>query len=211
VSRWGIPDGVTEGFADAYIAAIPLIVFNVLWFVTSLLIITLLPATGALYYATSYVAHGKGADWRTFFEGFRAHFWLSWRWGLLNVFIFAVLGSNLLFYGAQVDMAWAKLAQTVVLVLLVIWGILQLYTFPLLLEQADVRLRTALRNSVVIVIKRPVATVLLIAEVAIIVGLSTFVIQPAWIFISASLCAYLANRAVISSIRSITGKAEQPI
>ncbi len=208
MNRWGIPDGLTERLTDAYLAAIPLIVFNVLWFVTTLPIVLAFPAAGALFYATNTLAHDKGADWRTFIEGFRAHFWLSWRWGLLNGFVFAVLGTNLLFYGAQVDSAWVRLARTVVLVLLIFWSVLQLYTFPLLLEQADVRLRVALRNSMVIVLKRPVATLVLIAEIAVIAGVSTLVIQPAWIFVTASVCTYLANRAVIDSIRRITGKID---
>src|SRR5207253_3194490 len=96
-------------------------------------------------------------------------------------------------------------AQTVVLVLLLFWSVLQLYTFPLLLEQADVRLRVALKNSMVIVLRRPIATLVLIVEVALIVGLSTLVIPPAWIFVTASLCTYLANRTVVNSIRSLTG------
>jgi uncharacterized membrane protein YesL len=209
MNRQGNADSLTESLTDVYLATIPLIVLNALWFVTALPIVTAIPATGALFYVTNRMAHGKAADWRAYFAGFRAHFWLSWRWGLLNVFVFAILGSNLLFYRVQDDSGWVRMAQTVVVVLLLFWIVLQLYTFPLLLEQADVRLRVALRNSMVIVLKRPVATLVLIAEIGTIVGLSTFVIQPAWIFITASLCAYLANRAVIAAIQRISGKTNE--
>ena len=50
---------------DAYMAAIPLITLNLLLFILSLPLITLIPAIGALFYAPRPMDHGKTSVWRT--------------------------------------------------------------------------------------------------------------------------------------------------
>src|SRR5215207_4336229 len=108
-------DGILrDKLVDAYVAVIPLIVLNLLWFVVSLPLITAIPATYALFYATHQLALTQSADWHTFFEGFRRYFWHSWIWGLLNVFVAAILISNLIFYSAATT-EWASAAQIVIL------------------------------------------------------------------------------------------------
>jgi uncharacterized membrane protein YesL len=203
-----LPGDLNDRLADVYLSAIPLIVLNVVWFLSCLPLVTAIPATGGLFYATNQLAHDKPADWRTFVEGFRSCFWLSWRWGVLNVVVIVVLGANLLFY-TQAGTGWASTAQTAVFILLLLWTAIQLYTFPFLLEQADVQLRTAMRNSLVIIIKRPALTILVFSGIAIVIGTSTFLIGPAWAFITGSLCTYWANRAVIDSIAKLKGKTAQ--
>jgi hypothetical protein len=77
---------------------------------------------------------------------------------------------------------------------------LQLYTFPLLLEQVDRRMSLALRASAEILLRRPIFTLGVALGFALVAVPSVYLFPPAWIFISASLCTYLANRAVIDSI-----------
>jgi uncharacterized membrane protein YesL len=194
-----------EKLVDAYIASIPLFTLNVIWFLTSLLIVTAIPATGGLFYATNHLAHGRSANWRTFFRGFRMYFWRSWQWGLLNIAVALILGSNLYFYSmTQAD--WTMAARVIVALLALIWLAMQIYTFPLLIEQEHPHLSLALRNSIVILLKRPLFSLVGALLVAAIAVFSTLVIQPAWIFITASLCAYLANQATVNSIIKIRGK-----
>ncbi|MFN8450048.1 MAG: YesL family protein [Anaerolineae bacterium] len=190
---------------DAYMAAIPLIVLNVLWFIALLPIVTAVPATGALFYATNRLAHGKSADTRVFIEGFRRYFWRSWLWGVLNIFVAAVLVSNFVFYG-QFDDSWAIWTRAVVIALALVWVAIQLYTFPLMIEQEKPLLRQALRNSVVILLRRPVYSFGIAIVIVLIAALSTLLILPLWVLLSGSVCAYLANRATLSSIMRITGK-----
>ncbi|MCA0453719.1 MAG: YesL family protein [Chloroflexi bacterium] len=200
-----IDQKLRDGLIDAYVALIPMIILNVLWFIVSLPLVTAFPATGGLFYATNRLAHGKSANWRTFFEGFRIHFWRSWAVGLVNLFLALVFAVNFIFYSWNNEQ-WVLFARGVVIVVALVWLALQVYLFPLLMEQEEPRLRLALRNSSVIMLKRPLLTLgatLLIALVGI---LSTFVIQPAWIFITASSCAFLANRATLYAIAQITGK-----
>src|SRR5690242_5559478 len=101
---------------DTYVALIPLITLNVVWFIISLPIVTALPAIGGLFYATNRLAHGRSADWRTLLEGFRLYFWRSWLIGLANVLLVAVFATNFLFYSIA-DSGWTMSARGVVIVL----------------------------------------------------------------------------------------------
>jgi uncharacterized membrane protein YesL len=187
---------------EAYYRSIDLILLNLIWFVASLPVITAIPALGALFYATNRIVHDGSAGWGTFVEGFRQHFRLSWRWGLINAAILAFLGLSVHFYG-QVDIPWLSWARWIIVVVIAVWVDLQLFTFPLLLEQADRRFLTATRNSMVLYARRPRMAVGALAPVLIIVVFSVLVFPPAWIFISASLPAYLLNRAVVNAIQGL--------
>lgn len=192
---------------NLYLAMIPLITINVLWFLACLPIITAIPATGAMFYATNKLVHGKGADWRTFVEGFRACFRFSWVWGLLNLVVVVLLISNYIYY-AQLQRGSDGLPwlPALVMVVGVFWLMLQVYTFPLMLEQETPGLRKALRNALIILFKRPFHTFGLTLLIIVIVAASSTVVVPAWLFITASLCGYLANGATLSAIEKITGK-----
>lgn len=181
---------------------VSLILLNLVWALLTLLILPAIPALGALYNATNRMAHDQAGDWRIFVEGFRKHFWMSWRWGLLNVAVIALLWNGLWFYG-QLDAPWAGALYAVLGVLLLLWVIVGFFTYPLLLEQSDQRLRTALRNSVVILIRRPLPALATSALLLGLIAASTLLLLPAWFLITGSLCTYLANRTVIESIRRI--------
>lgn len=197
-----LPEGLQNQLLDTYLMAADFIVLNVIWFVVSIPIITAFPALMGLVYTTNRLAHDKTINWRLFFEGFRTYFWLSFRWGLLNLIVVIVLFSNLLFY-TQVTGDWVIWVRAIFITLMTFWLSLQMYVLPLLLEQEKPQLRRAFANSLVILIRRPVYTLWQALVIGIIAALSTFIIQPAWIVVSASLITYLANRSTINSIRKL--------
>ena len=204
------PEKVTfrETLINLYYDLVPLVSLNIIWFLLTLPIVTAFPAAAGLYYATNQLAHQKGAGWKTFFDGFRIHFWLSWRWGLLNVIIILVAVSNIQFYG-QLKAEWSVWLRGVIIGLSILWGIITLYTFPFLLEQEKQRLSTALRNSMVLLATRP-APVLSVAFLSLMLAvLSTVIALPAWFFFTASLSVYLANKVVIDSVKKLQ-KDEPP-
>ena len=195
-----------DQLADIYVASIPFLTLNILWIVVSLPIITIIPATAALLYATNRIAHEEAGGASVFFEGLRKWFWRSYLWGGLNLLVAVVLIGNLIFY-TSIHENWAAAATAVVICLLIVWLLLQLSTFPLMLEQEQPSLRIALRNSYVIVLNRPLRTLGYLLLIAVIVVVTTFFVQPAWIFITASACAYLANRATLNAVRAIRSSA----
>lgn len=193
---------IREALADAYYDSISLIAINLLWFLLTLPLVTAPPAAAGLYYATNRLAHRRSANWRTFFEGFRVHFWLGWRWALANLLVLAVLGVNVWFYG-RMGWDWGNWIQSVFLGLSILWGLLQIYTFPLLLEQRDRRVLVAVRNSAVLYLRRPLFSVGLALVVMLLIGLSTWLLPPCWLFFTASLSAFLANRGTIVLIETL--------
>ena len=123
---------------------------------------------------------------------------------MINAAVLGFLGVTAWFYG-QVDRPWSSPLRLLVIALLVAWIELQLFTFPLLLEQADQRFVVALRNSGVIFLRWPRIAFGAALQIVIVALPSALIFPPAWIVISASLCTYLANRAVLQSIQKIKG------
>lgn len=196
------PQALQDELWSAYYRAIDLIQINLLWFVFSALVIPAIPALGALFYATQRIARQGSAGWRDFWEGFRQHFWLSWRWGLINAGVLGLLGLTLAWYG-QTQVRCLAAAQGVLIALGAGWIALNLFTFPLLLEQADQRFLVALRNSAVLWLRFPGLALGALLLIVIAAGLSV-VIPPAWIVITASFCAYQASRAVVRAVQALT-------
>lgn len=195
-----------DQFWDAYYDTIDLILINLTWFLCSVPLITAIPALGGLFYATNRLAHGSGGNWRVFWEGFRQHFWLSWRWGLINAAVFIVLGVSYEFY-SQLEIPALNWIRWPILIAGAIWAELQLFTFPLLLEQTDRRFLVATRNSAVLFLRCPGLALSALVPVLLIGAVSLLVFLPAWMVISASLCAYLANRAVVKTIEKLKPSA----
>lgn len=199
-----------EQLSDFYLNLIPLISLNIIWFVCTVPLVTAIPATAALFYATNRLAHGGNPDWRTFFEGFRVCFRRSWAWGLLNLLIFGGLIGYFFYFSQEQDGFWVW-ARAAVIVATFFWLMIQLYTFPLLLEQEEPRLLLALRNSLIALIRRPLHTAAYAVLVIVIMVATTIVLTPAWAFITASLCAYLANRLTLNTITAISGRPSQQV
>jgi uncharacterized membrane protein YesL len=202
--RRGTQQVLQDELWGAYDRSIDLILVNVIWFLFSVPLVTAVPALGGLFYATNRMAHGSTGDWRVFWQGFRETFRLSWRWGLVNTVVLLFLGFNWWFYG-QIEISGVLWIRGLILMLIAVWIQLQLFTFPLLLEQADQRFTVALRNSGVLLLRWPATALGATLEILIVTLPSIFIFPPAWIFISASLCAFLANRAVVTSVQKMKG------
>lgn len=192
---------------DAYMGLIPLIRVNVLWVLCSLPLITLIPATGALMVVTFHLAKTQRADTEIFFQAFRQYFKQSWAVGLMNLFVGVAIGANLYYYGLYPHETWTGIARIIVLILSVGWVSFQMQIFPLLLEQEKPSVRLAMRNSIVILLKRPLFTL----GAGFLMGLcaiaSTFLMWPLWLVLTGSGCAYIANLATRDSIQQIKAKA----
>jgi uncharacterized membrane protein YesL len=199
-----------DWIVDAYYSLGPIFLMNLLWFVFSLPVITVPPAYGALVYSTNLIARDESVSWRTFMEGFRLHFWRSWRWFGLNLFVVVVSLSNLYFY-RQFDAPWVEWVQGLVLALTMFWGLLNIYTFPLLMEQTDRRIKVALRNSLVLFIRRPLVGLGTAIFIVVLFLVSLRFAWPAWIVIVPSLAAYLANRAAIYVVDQLSGARRRQI
>jgi uncharacterized membrane protein YesL len=180
--------------ADVRDLGVYLIALNIVWFFTSALIIAAPPATAALYAITREYSYGNRVDWLDFFRLIRRYFWVAWRWGLLNLCAAAVYIANLQFYATQ-PATWSLLGRGFWTVAFIVWIITQMYCFPVLLEQEHPRIRTALRNAFVLVLRHPLFTATYTIVAAVLV-LASIAVAYFWIFFTVSLLCYAYNRAV---------------
>jgi uncharacterized membrane protein YesL len=184
-------DTLTEAFA--WLA--DLLIANLLWAFFTLLVVTAPGAAAGMFYMTNRMAHDRPVTWRIFFEGFRRFFWLSWRWALMNLLALSVFYANVRFYG-EMEADWAPWAQGIFLGLGLLWFLLQMYTFPMLLEGEDGRLVSALRNSVLLFARRPFFSLGMVLVMAVLAAIST-AIQIPWLLITISFYGFLLNRATL--------------
>lgn len=188
-----------ESLEKLYDAVLPLLITNLLWFLLTLAIVTALPALGGLFYATNRYARQLSSGWGAFWTGFRTYFWKSVLLGLVNITVIGLALLNVWFYG-QIEQSWADILRIISVSLLVLWLLVQMNVFPMLIEQEEPKVFLAMRNSAVVLIRRPLQVIGTAAVVAALALLTSLYFLPGWAFITAAFCAYLLNRTSLSAI-----------
>lgn len=150
-----------------------------------LLIVPLGPATAALQRIVRPMTEERATSFRPFWQHLRA----DWRWStvlmwalLLGLVLWLV---NLSFYSASTSGGMA-LVSGLFLVLLLLWVGVMLFAIPIALRQTEQRLRTTLRNAIVVVLANVpgvmVSLVLLFFSTLLLLLLPPlFLIVPGWI------------------------------
>jgi len=198
---------IWEGLQDAFDSMAELVIVNILWVLLTVPVITAPAALAGAYYMTNLIAHRKPVSWRTFFEGFRQFFWLSWGWALANLLAGFIVYSNFVFY-KQFSGNWVAYVQGIALGAGLLWLVLQVYIFPLLIEQEDRRLRIAIRNSVVLLVSSPGLALLLIVLLGLVAGLS-LLLQVPLLIITVSFSTFLANWCALHALESVRKQQER--
>ena len=202
MQRLSGPNLIWNTLVEAYYNMAELVVLNLLWLLLTFPLVTAPAALGGLYYATNQMANHQPFNWRMFFTGFKQCFWLSLKWALVNILVYAVLWANYRFY-EQLEGGWTVWMQAASLSAGFMWLLLQIYTYPVLMEQKDRRLRVALRNSLVLYLKRPGPSLTLALTLLALAFLSTWLKMAPWVILSASLMAYLANVMTVALLKEV--------
>jgi hypothetical protein len=173
-----------------------LMVSNVLWVLLMVPIVTIPPAFAGLNYATSQLVHNEPGTRQIFFDGFKKYFRVSYSWFFSNVVVVGLLLFNIDFSFRVSQVSWLQFLRGIYWVLLGSWMLLQIYTFPLLIQQEKPLLSLALRNSAILWFKHSIFSLLLSFAIIVLVVVSLYLF-PLWFVISASLIGYLANLGVV--------------
>ncbi len=181
-----------------------LVGFNLLWFFTSVLIITAPPATLALAAITHELGYRRPVGWRDFFRFMGRYFGVGWRWGLINLAVIIIYVANLLFY-TQLDAPLNFLGRGFWTLALILWLLVQMYTLPLLLEQETPHVRLALRNAFVLLLRHSTYT-LAFALVAIAFSVASILVAYFWMFFTVALLLYFYGRGVWYLVRLERGE-----
>ncbi len=201
------PKSFKDGLVDFYYNAVPFFNANLAWAVMSFPLVTFFPALGGLYAASLELARGNVADWGMVWSGFKQHWWLSLRWGLLVLFGDIILLANIWFY-LNIDQGWTIFALVACIFLLIFWIAINQFSFPLLLLQEEKKIFLAIRNGYVIVMRRPLVAIKVLLLNLLITAIS-FLLPPLWIFISMSLICTLQSREVLKAVEKIRQRDAQ--
>jgi uncharacterized membrane protein YesL len=156
---------------DTYEELFVLVGANLLAVVLFIPIVTGPPALAGLHYLGYHIATEKRIEFGYFWEGFRTYFLDSWKLTALNVVVYAVLGLDTWFYLVNVQGLWQALGF-VGLVILLIWTIAQLYTFPLLVRQEERKMFPLLKNAVLLTLAYPTFSLTAALMLGLLLGLS---------------------------------------
>lgn len=163
-----------------------LLTANVLWIVTSLPLVTLPAATGALFYLAHRVVleerqrdphYARPGD---FWVGFRRYAWRSTALWLLQLLSLVIILVAVRFYvfGPVQELRW--LVGPVILILAAWLGV-QLYTFPLLILFPQQPLPQLIRRAFLYFLKYPFYTLLLVAWLIILTFVCTLLAGPVFL------------------------------
>jgi uncharacterized membrane protein YesL len=189
---------IKNSAADIWDEMLYLMIFNIIWFISLLLIIPWPLATFGLFFTIYDVGEAKGIGFGTFWGHARRMWRQAYLWGGINLALFIIAWINLNFY-AQVEADWAGLAQMVVLALMIFWLILQLIALPFYPRLEQPGLKLALRNAAVAIGRYPLATFALIIVVGLILAIAS-IFQIIFVLGAFSIIAVVANRLVAAVV-----------
>lgn len=189
---------------DLRYSVVHLLAFNVIWFLASLPLITLPSATIALYVVAQKISYRRAASVGDFFAAMREYWWISWRWMLISVVAAAIMAVNVLFYRSW-DNAVGLVLIGLWIGIALIWGVVQLYVIPILLEQDRPFVRTALRNALVLSLRHPFYT-MTCALWAGFLSVISVILPFLWAMLTPALLAYFYSRAVYHLVRVEQGR-----
>ena len=202
------PRNLKERFFNLYYNAVPYFTLNLIWCALSLPVVTIFPALGGLYYAVLQMSQEGSADGGTVWEGFKKHWWLSLRWGLLVYGVEAVLVLNIWFY-LNLDQSWAIFALFGAVIFLILWIALNQFSFPLLLLQEEKKIFLAIRNGFIVVMRKPLEAIKVMA-LSLLISAASIALPPLWIFISMAWIVSIRTRTVIKVVKTLQSTEEKP-
>jgi hypothetical protein len=192
---WNI---IKNSASDFWEEMLYLVIFNIFWMMGTLLLVTYPLVTFGLFFSAYEVGEGKGIKLGTFFHGAKQMWKQALLWGVINLVVLLVLGSNFNFYGT-LEAQWASLAQMVTLAFLMAWVVLQLFMLAFYPRLTQPGFKLAARYAMVAIGRYPLLAFLLAGMVLLVLALSSFF--PAIFFLGAfAWIALVANRVAATIV-----------
>jgi hypothetical protein len=185
---------VKKSALDIWDEMLFLIIFNIIWLVGTVLVVTWPFVTFGLFYTARDVSEGRGIHFSTFFSYGRDMLKPAYIWGGINLVVIIAIWINLSFYRA-IDASWAGMVTLFIISLTVCWTVLQLIALALYPRLVEPSFKLALRNAAVIVGRYPIPIFVLLIIVAVLLVVSVLFSALA-ILISFSVIAVLTNNVV---------------
>ena len=145
------------------------------------------------------LTHGIRTGIMGFWQGFKRYWRKSLPWGLLNLFVVALLVFNVWFY-RNVDHPIALVLMVVMVFLVLFWLIWQFYSVSCFFLQEERTLKVAWKNGLAVILLQPGYAFIIAIVMLILLGLSLTTFIPLFLG-SIPLTAILGLRAVQATIK----------
>jgi uncharacterized membrane protein YesL len=171
---------------------------NLLWLLLTLPVITAPGALAGLFYSINQLSKNEPITTRTFMEGFRKFFWVGWLWTLLNLAVYGLIYFNISYYLDQRGIVGIALG------LAAVWTVIQMYVFPLFIENQEKSLFDSVRSALLLIFQRPGPIYFTALVLVMLNALSIFLLGMPFAIFMGSLNAYL----ITVTLFFVMGKTE---
>jgi len=193
---------------DVWEELLPLCLVNLVWLFASLTVILFPVTLAGGHYVANRVARGKTFGTSDYIDGIKMYWWRSLLWFLANLVVVLLIYTNVMFYPSQFQGLWVSIVGGLWVALLIFWLTLQMYFWPLLIEQEEPRMLLAWRNSAYLVLINPFYA-FFVASFHILFLAVSVATQLPLVFVGMVTLAILENNAVLAILVSV-GKIEDP-
>lgn len=168
---------------------------NLAFVALSLPVITL-PAAYSALMRVGHLAHTDPgeADLASFWQTFKDNFGRALGWGVANALFAVVNFNNILAFG-HIDSVAVAALETVWILATLVWLGMLLYTWPIYYEMEEPTVWGAARNALVMVLRNPLFTLIILTILTVLAVLSTILIAS-WLLLTCGAIAAVSNAAV---------------
>ncbi len=195
---WALPIGLASA------SGIPAVFYPVVILGICIFAVT----TAGIYYVTGRVAHGKTFHFYDFIDGCKIYWWRALLWLLINVAVIFMIIVNLRFYPSVFTGTWVVFISGLWLALLVFWLAMQVYYWPLIMQQEEPKLLRGFRNAAYLLLANPFYAFFVVSFSLVLLAISIGLTLP-FVFVGMALQGLLGNNAVLTLLFSF-GVIEDP-
>ncbi|MHB1295812.1 MAG: YesL family protein [Anaerolineae bacterium] len=196
-----------QSLKDTWEELFSIAIVNLVWLFASFTVVLFPVVTAGMYYVCNRVAHGKTFHFSDFVDGIKKFWWRSLLWFLANIVVIALFIVNIYFY-SSFEGSWVVVIGGLWLALLVFWLSMQIYFWPLMVEQTEIKMIRAWRNAAFLILANPFFAFFIVTFSVVLFAASAALTLPL-IFVGMAVVAILANNAVLTLLAKF-GLIQEP-
>jgi uncharacterized membrane protein YesL len=195
-------------FKAAYEELFICIFLSIMWWIGTALVVTAAPATAGLFHVTNRIANYKRVENSFFWDGAKSYVGRSWILFLISLGVPAAILFNSYFY-INVE-NWVRVLGVFFLWLFVAAVMIGQYLFPLFWQQDEPDIKLILRNAVILALRHPLYTFLMLLFQLLLMVLSVLLTLPL-VLLAPALIALSANFALCGLLQEMGLAPEPPV
>ncbi len=179
---------------------------SVLWWIGTILILPAAPVMLGMNHVANRIANYKRVDNSFFWQGARSEVRRGWLLYFIAMLMPLAVTFNIFFYFNSAS--WLRFVGLVWLWVLLLILLSVQYVFPLFWQQEEPNMLLVLRNALILALRHPIYTVLMLIFLIALIALSTVLALPL-LLLTPALLALAANFGLVGLLQEM-GLADQP-